>query len=68
MRKHRAALMGVLSPAIPSSMSNSSDGGKEEGQTKSGGYKLQLDDLICLVFRAGRVFWDRKVSSFDRPP
>ena len=50
VRKHRAASMGVLSPAVPSSTSNSSDGGKEEGQTKSGGYKFQLDDLRIALF------------------
>lgn len=49
VRKHRAASIGVLSPAIPSSMSNSSDGGKD-GETKTGGYKFQLDDLRIALF------------------
>ena len=49
VRKHRAASMGVFSPASSSSISASSDGGKE-GQMKSGGYKFQLDDLRIALF------------------
>lgn len=53
VRKHRAAPMGVLSPAVPSSastMSNSSSDGGKESQTKSGGYRFQLDDLRIALF------------------
>jgi len=55
VRKYRQAVsIGTLSPAIASSASttsnSSSDGGKEGGQTKPGGYRFQLDDLRIALF------------------